>query len=57
MEKRAVKKVIENELVEKTNAYKEKQVVYLDPEVWYFAGGGIESFNKMIDEIGNVVKK
>lgn len=51
------KKVIENELVEKTNAYKEKHVVYLDPEVWYFAGGGIESFNKMIDEIGNVVKK
>ncbi|MFD2616205.1 siderophore ABC transporter substrate-binding protein [Terrilactibacillus laevilacticus] len=49
--KPSAKKVIENELVQKTNAYKEKHVVYLNPEVWYFAGGGLESLNIMIDEV------
>ncbi|EUJ37746.1 siderophore ABC transporter substrate-binding protein [Brochothrix campestris] len=50
------KKVVENELVETTNAYKNKHVVYLNPEVWYLGGGGLESVNEMIDEVGAVIK-
>jgi iron complex transport system substrate-binding protein len=55
-DKPSAKKVIENELVQKTNAYKKDQIVYLNPEVWYFAGGGLESMNIMIDEVAEAVK-
>lgn len=41
----------ENDLVKKTNAYNNDKLVYLNGEVWYLAGGGIKSFNMMIDEI------
>jgi iron complex transport system substrate-binding protein len=52
----AAKKVIENALVEKTNAYKNDQIVYLDPEVWYLSGGGLMSVPKMVDEISSAIK-
>lgn len=44
---------IENKLIQQTNAYKNGKVIYLDPEIWYLAGGGITSINKMIDEVSN----
>lgn len=45
------KSSIENALIQKTKAYKNGKIVYLDPEIWYISGDGITSFNKMIDEI------
>ncbi|WP_042454526.1 siderophore ABC transporter substrate-binding protein [Neobacillus dielmonensis] len=45
------KKAVENELVEKTNAYKNDKIIYLDPDTWYLSGGGLKSFKLMADEI------
>ncbi len=47
----SVQKSIENDIVKKTNAYKNGKMVYLDGEVWYLAGGGLGSMNQMIDEV------
>lgn len=44
-------KVIENELVTKTTAFKEDKVIYLDPDAWYLSGGGLQSVKLMADEI------
>lgn len=44
-------KEIENLLVQKTNAFKNKRIVYLDPNIWYLSGGGSYSIQKMVDEI------
>ncbi|MBS4175637.1 siderophore ABC transporter substrate-binding protein [Bacillus sp. FJAT-49736] len=44
------KKVIENSLVKKTNAYKNGKIIYLDPGYWYLSGGGLESVSEMIKE-------
>ncbi|MBK5720803.1 siderophore ABC transporter substrate-binding protein [Dysgonomonas sp. Marseille-P4677] len=46
------KKQIENKLVQKTNAFKNNKIIYLNSEAWYLSGGGgITSLNIMIDEI------
>jgi len=45
------KETIENELVKKTNAYKDGKIVYLDGKNWYLSGGGLQSFKAMIDEV------
>ncbi|OLS41012.1 siderophore ABC transporter substrate-binding protein [Bacillus sp. MRMR6] len=44
-------KTIENELVQKTTAYKEDKVIYLDPNSWYLSGGGLKSVKIMAEEI------
>lgn len=44
------KKVIENSLVKKTNAYKNGKIVYLDPGYWYLSGGGLESVAEMVND-------
>jgi len=45
------KAVIENALVRETKAYKNGQILYLDPYLWYISGGGLYSFKAMIAEI------
>lgn len=45
------KKVVENELVEKTNAFKNDKIVYLDANTWYLSGGGLKSIKLMAEEI------
>lgn len=42
---------IENLLIKETNAAKNDEIYYLNPEIWYLAGGGITSVNVMIDEV------
>lgn len=42
---------VENKLVRQTNAAQNGKIFYLNPEVWYLAGGGIASVNKMLDEV------
>ncbi|MEH7113110.1 siderophore ABC transporter substrate-binding protein [Neobacillus niacini] len=44
-------KVIENELVKKTTAFKENKIIYLDPDAWYLSGGGLQSVKMMTEEI------
>lgn len=43
--------IVENKLMEKTKAYKEDNIIYLDPEYWYLSGGGLESVAKMVEEV------
>ncbi|MFP7298967.1 siderophore ABC transporter substrate-binding protein [Neobacillus niacini] len=45
------KETIENELVQKTNAYKNGKIIYLDAVNWYIAGNGITSTKSMVDEV------
>ncbi|MBE0336719.1 siderophore ABC transporter substrate-binding protein [Paenibacillus sp. 23TSA30-6] len=45
------KQTIENELVKKTNAFKNGHIVYLDPNYWYLSGNGLESVSEMIKEM------
>ncbi len=43
--------IVENKLMEKTKAYQNDNIIYLDSEYWYLSDGGLESVTKMIDEI------
>jgi iron complex transport system substrate-binding protein len=43
--------MIENELVQKTNAYKNNKVIYLNPNNWYLSGGGLQSMKVMMEEV------
>lgn len=45
------KEIVENDLVKKTNAYKDGKIVYLDPSYWYLSGGGLMSVPEMIKEV------
>lgn len=45
------KETIENELVMKTNAYKNGKIIYLDAVNWYIAGNGITSTQAMTEEV------
>lgn len=42
---------IENDIVKKTTAYKNDQIVYLDGPLWYLSGGGLQSELAKIEEI------
>lgn len=44
--------VLDNELMHRTTAWNEEQIVYLDPFNWYIiSGAGLTSANEMLDEI------
>ncbi len=45
------KKAVENELVQKTKAYKDGKIIYLDSDTWYLSGGGLKSVKLMTEEI------
>lgn len=45
---------IENELIQRTKAFKNKKIIYLNSEAWYLSGtGGITSMNIMVDEVAS----
>jgi iron complex transport system substrate-binding protein len=46
----SVKDSIENELVQKTNAYKKEKIVYLNGGPWYLSGGGLQSMKQMVED-------
>lgn len=46
----SVKDSIENELVQKTNAYKNEKIVYLNGGPWYLSGGGLQSMKQMVED-------
>lgn len=47
----SAKDSVENELVKKTDAYKNDKIVYLNGEYWYLSGGGLLSMKAMIEEV------
>jgi len=50
------KQVIENDLVKKTNAYKNGKIVYLDPNFWYLSGGGLGTETEMVKHAAQAVQ-
>ncbi|RID82733.1 siderophore ABC transporter substrate-binding protein [Peribacillus asahii] len=50
-EKSNIKADMENEIVKKTQAYKNNKIVYLDGPLWYLSGGGLQSELAKIEEI------
>lgn len=51
------KGIIENELVQRTDAYKNGNIIYLDTKAWYLGGPGLQSTNVMLSEIENSLNK
>ncbi|WP_102272707.1 siderophore ABC transporter substrate-binding protein [Cytobacillus massiliigabonensis] len=50
-EKSNIETDMENEIIKKTDAYKNNRIVYLDGPLWYLSGGGIESELAKINEV------
>ena len=47
----SAKDSVENDLVKKTDAYKNNKIIYLNGEYWYLSGGGLLSMKEMIEEV------
>ena len=47
----AAAQVLDNEIVRQTTAYRNDQIVYLDPVAWYIVFGGIDTTRIMIDDV------
>lgn len=45
--------ILDNELVQQTNAWKNKQVVYIDPIRSYIVNGGLPAFTALVDQVGD----
>lgn len=43
--------LLENTLIQETNAYQNDSIIFLSPDIWYLAGGGLESTEQMIEEV------
>lgn len=51
----AASALLDNEIVRRTKAWKEKHIVYLDPADWYLASGGPNSLLRAIAQISKAV--
>lgn len=43
--------ILDNALLQETNAGKNKRIITLTPDLWYLSGGGLESTKLMFDEV------
>ena len=50
-------KVLDNDIIKQTKAYKDGHIVYLDAANWYLAFGGLESMETIAQELDRAVKK
>lgn len=50
------KTVMENDIVKSTDAYKNGKMIYLDSYTWYINDGGLNSLNKMAEDISKNIK-
>lgn len=48
--------LFDNALMKNTQAYKNNRIIYLNPTVWYAAGGGFTSTQIMLDEISSALE-
>lgn len=51
-----IEKDLANDIVKKTDAYKNNRIIYLDGALWYLSGGGVQSELAKIEEILNELK-
>lgn len=47
----AAEVILDNDIVNQTTAAKEDHILYLDPTAWYIVFGGIETTQRMIDDV------
>lgn len=47
---------LDNDIVKKSNAFKNGNVVYLSARNWYLMNGGLSAMGEMIDEVAEAVK-
>ena len=52
----SAKELFDNELVARTDAYKNDNIVYLDPTIWYTSVGGFTSTLRMVEEVDAAIK-
>ncbi|MBD1226042.1 siderophore ABC transporter substrate-binding protein [Xenorhabdus griffiniae] len=45
----------ENDQVKSTNAYKNGKIVYLQPDLWYLSGGGLDSMTRQINAVADAL--
>ncbi|PHM47690.1 siderophore ABC transporter substrate-binding protein [Xenorhabdus miraniensis] len=45
----------ENEQVKSTNAYKNDKIVYLQSDLWYLSGGGLDSMTKQVNAVADAL--
>lgn len=45
------KEVFENDVIKSTSAYKNGGIVYLQADLWYLSGGGLDSLTKQIEAV------
>ncbi|MCG7392846.1 siderophore ABC transporter substrate-binding protein [Microvirga sp. ACRRW] len=53
----SAQRILDNDLVAQTTAWKKGQVVYLDPVNWYLMGGGLQALQANIDQIAQAIGK
>ncbi|MBU5299090.1 siderophore ABC transporter substrate-binding protein [Clostridium sporogenes] len=53
---KSVNKILENDLIKTTKAYKNNKIISLNPELWYISSGGIVSTTEMLKEIKDSMK-
>lgn len=53
----SAKEMFNNELIKKTDAYKNDRIIYLDAEIWYTANGGFDSTKMMVEEVKDALNK
>lgn len=52
----SAEEIVETKLVKNTTAYKNGNIVYLNPDYWYLSGGGLTSVAEMVSEIEKAIK-
>ncbi|MBG9983127.1 ABC transporter substrate-binding protein [Aerococcaceae bacterium DSM 111020] len=56
-EAQPAEQVMNNPLVHSTNAYKNDQIIYLNPQEWYLVMTGAQNYQNILDEIANQIPK
>jgi len=53
----SAQQVMDNDFIKSTKAYKNNNITYLDPFVWYVASGGMTGIETMINEVQSAISK
>ncbi len=56
-EGQAAAQFLDNDLVNQTNAWKNNQVVYLNPSNWYLVGGGVSALKADAEQVAKALRK
>ncbi|MDR7871157.1 MAG: siderophore ABC transporter substrate-binding protein [Tissierellaceae bacterium] len=49
--------ILDNELIESTNAFKNGNINYLDAHIWYVSSGGITGTMRMVEQVQDALSK